>query len=327
MKSICTIQIIFFLSFVGTTLLLQDNVRAETFTNSKGVSLDGKVIKADLDAGTVTLYVDKFRKEFDLKIADLNPASQEIVKKWHSDKFPKPAEWVEPGATHNLEFADLGKCNHDGSPLNCNVYVPTNYKPDQPVALLVWLTGGKGGNGLGGAYSLAGKEEFVCASLPYPEFDGRDIFERQKDGGLADFWEVHAKMLSEIHKAIPNIDPKVRVIAGFSNGAHSIAGYCNQVEDEIAENFNVFVFGDGGTYEGSWSAKNFRDAHSYCCWGETSTNKNMTELTAEICDKARMIVTKSEMADTGHKFTPEEKTKVQNWLLKQVLVERRKPAE
>jgi hypothetical protein len=31
-------------------------------------------------------------------------------------------------------------------------------------------------------------------------------------------------------------------------------------------------------------------------------------------ESAGMIVTRSEMADTGHKFTPEEKEKVKAWL-------------
>ena len=129
-------------------------------------------------------------------------------------------------------------------------------------------------------------------------------------------------VLDDISAAIPNLDPKVRVIAGFSNGAHSIGGYCAQVGDEFGTYFNAFVFGDGGVYSADWSRSAFRDAHAYVCWGEISENKDMGLATVEACEGARMIVTESEMADTGHKFTEEEKAKVQSWLHGTVMPER-----
>lgn len=307
---------------IAFAFLLSTHSWAETFTNTKGVSLEGEIRAYDKSAGTVTLHIAARRQDFTIPLSSLAVESQTRVTKWYEDSIPKPAEWVEPGATKNLEFADLGTCNHDESPLNCNVYIPANYQPDKPVPLLVWLTGGKGGNALGAAYALAGKEDFVCASLPYPSYEGRDIFARQRDGGLVEFWDAHRTMLDEIAKAIPNLDPEVRVIAGFSNGAHSMGGYCSQVGEEFGTYFNVFVFGDGGVHSADWSKKFFRDAHAYVCWGETSDNKDMGLSTSDACDSARMILTKSEMPATGHKFTDEEKAKVKTWLLETVVPER-----
>lgn len=310
------------LFLAGATLCLQ----AETFTNTRGVSLEGDIKKADLATGMVTLFITAQGKEFEIPLASLSAESQAKVKKWHEDSLPKAAEWVQPGATHTLTFAELGKCNHDDSPLACNVYIPNNYASDKPAPLLVWLTGGNGGNAVAQATALAGQDDFVCVAMPYPSFDGRDIFDRQRDDGLTEFWAVHKAMLEAVEQAVPNIDANVRVIAGFSNGAHSIGGYCIQVEKEFAGKFNVFVFGDGGVHEASWSAKNFRDAHAYSCWGEISDNADMGQATADACEKAKMKVTRSEMADTGHKFTPEEKDKVKKWLLETVIPERRATA-
>lgn len=310
---------------VLTTLLLSAifaGIQAETFTNSQGVALEGEIKKADLAAGTVTIFVTAHGKDFDIPLASLAADSQAKVNKWYEDSLPKAAEWVQPGANHNLVFAELGNCNHDESPLNCNVYIPNNYALDKPVPLLVWLTGGKGGNAYQQATSVAGTDDFVCISMPYPSYEGRDIFDRQRDGGLVEFWEVHKAMLAAVEEAIPNIDPRVRVIAGFSNGAHSIGGYLTQVEEEFAEKFNVFIFGDGGVHSADWSAKHFRDAHAYSCWGQISENADMGQATADACESARMKVTRSEMVDTGHKFTPEEKEKVKKWLLETVIPDR-----
>jgi len=298
-------------------------IRGETFTNSQGVAIEGEIKQADLDSGIVTLFVTAHGKDFEIPLSSLAADSQEKVKKWYEDSLPKAAEWVQPGASHNLVFAELGNCNHDESPLNCNVYIPTNYSVDKPAPLLVWLGGGKGSNSYQQATSVAGQDEFVCVSMPYPSFEGRDIFDRQRDGGLVEFWEVHKAMLEAVEAAIPNLDPKVRAIAGFSNGAHSIGGYCSQVEEEFAGKFNVFIFGDGGVHEASWAAKNFRDAHAYSCWGEISENADMGQATANACEDARMKVTRSEMPETGHKFTPEEKEKVKLWLVETVIPERR----
>jgi len=137
-----------------------------------------------------------------------------------------------------------------------------------------------------------------------------DIFDRQRDGGLAEFWEVHAKMLEAVGAAIPNLSKRVRVISGFSNGAHSIGGYCSQVEESFGSQFNVFVFGDGGVYGSDWSFSAFKGAHAYCTRGEESANKRMTMATADVCEEAKMEAVRSEMVATGHKFTDEEKAKV-----------------
>ncbi|MEM1442881.1 MAG: hypothetical protein AAGF67_11105 [Verrucomicrobiota bacterium] len=315
------------IALVCLILLVVSAIHAETFTNAKGVSLEAEIRSYDPETDTVVLHVTAKRQDFPIPLSSLAGESQARIRQWYEDSIPKPAEWVEPGATKNLEFAELGKCNHDDSPLNCNVYVPTNYAADQPVPLLVWLTGGKGGNNLGGAYSIAGKEDFVCVSLPYPQYEGRDIFDRQRDDGLVEFWAVHKVMLDAVSEAIPNLDPKVRIIAGFSNGAHSIGGYCSQVEDEFGAYFNAFVFGDGGVYSSDWSRQAFRGAHAYVCWGEVSENKDMGLATVEACESARMIVTESEMADTGHKFTDTEKAKVQSWIHNTVVPERRAAEE
>jgi hypothetical protein len=45
----------------------------------------------------------------------------------------------------------------------------------------------------------------------------------------------------------------------------------------------------------------------------------MTLKTADAAEAAGMIATRSEMAATGHKFTPEEKEKARKWLLGTVI--------
>ncbi|MEM8954406.1 MAG: hypothetical protein AAGD22_09670, partial [Verrucomicrobiota bacterium] len=88
----------------------------------------------------------------------------------------------------------------------------------------------------------------------------------------------------------------------------------------------VEVSGDGvGAYEPDWQRRLQKDKHAYACWGETSDNKRMTVETADAAESAGMIVTRSEMADTGHKFIPEEKEKVKSWLLETVLPARTSP--
>ena len=173
---------------------------------------------------------------------------------------------VVPGTTLTLAFPHLPRM-HDDLPAACEVHIPKDYDAGTPVPLLVWFSGGKGSQHVAGANGLVNFDRFVVVALPYP--GGRDMRAFIKEGGVDDVWAFQQSMLSKVRELIPNIDVRVRIAAGTSNGAHLIGTGLNRDWAGFVDYFSLFVLHEGGaapTYSYS-AAKNKR---LLVVWGEDS---------------------------------------------------------
>lgn len=256
-------------------------------------------------------------QEFTLAIAKFSPADQEFIREWAKNQSPpdKPAaaDGPKPGETLKFDFPDLVK-DFKGQPASFSVKIPGSYDPAKPVGLFVFLGGGTGGNTPGGAIGLT-NDDFVCAGLPYPD-NGRNPAQNNMVGSFDEVWDYWKPMLAKLDEAVPNINPKLRVIGGFSNGGHAIDGLLS--EKEFADAFSAFVLIDGGGALGG-NYREVKDKHAYIAWGATSPNRNNSKNVVKRAERGRMIVVEHEMEGVGHAFPASEKTLVKKWLYETVV--------
>ena len=303
-------------------LLIALHAGARTFTDTKGRTLEAEIQKVE---GTgVTLRKADGQVAF-VPLALLSAADQEFVKAWkpagagaESKPAATPAEDVKPGATLTLDFPDLSPDRHD-KPAQCQVSIPKGYDPAKKLPLVVWLGGGDGGNTANLGFLPEG--EFVAAGLPYPK-GASNPAQSNMVGQFEKIWAYHKRMIEEITKRVPNIDPASSIVGGFSNGGHTIDGVLRLgKKDGLADHFSVFILADGGgsASTGKGSYPSLKGKFAYVCWGEKSPNKpNAPDVTKQFKSHSAQVVA-SEMKDTGHEFAESEREKVKAWLKDVVL--------
>jgi len=311
---------------------LASTLEARTFTDATGRIMEAEVLSKQGDQVTIR-RADGV--SFTVPINKFSEADQQYIQGWQPAAAPAPMvprpsgllpatpsattpaaldERVKPGAIVALEFPDLPK-DHNGNVATCNVRIPEKFDATKPVPLLVWIGGGKGSNSPNGGFALVNKEDYAIAALPYPSSvpTPRDAL---SSGEMDDIWEYHKVMLAELVKLLPNLDPKMRVVGGFSNGAHTIGTYISTGEKEFIELFNAFIIIEGGSRETS-AKKRLRDKFAYLAWGDDTSNqgsKGYMESMVACAKSARLQTTESNMSGIGHAFPDTEKAAVKKWL-------------
>lgn len=176
---------------------------------------------------------------------------------------------LTPGTVLTLDFPELGPM-HDQKPAACEVHIPASYDAAKPVPLLVWFGGGKGSSSVGGANGLVDFDTFVVAALPYP--DGNFPRLAAKEGKVDGYWDFHRVMLDRIRQLVPNIDPRLRLVAGTSSGGHYIAYGIDRAWPGFADYFTTFVIHEGGAQPLTPGIPNAKGKHLLVVHGEESTS-------------------------------------------------------
>lgn len=294
------------------------------FTNTDGVVIEAQILSVKGEA-VVLMWKGK---EVEVPLAKLSEVDRKWVAEWQAAKMKadgagdtKPADTpTEPGTpdpragkTLTFEFPELIK-DMSGGPAKFSVKIPSDYSLEKPVPLFIFLGGGNGSNSPGGASGLT-KDDFICAGLPYPD-DGRNPAQANMVGSFDEVWDYWKPMLAKLDEEFPNIDKRLRMIGGFSNGGHAIDGCLK--EKEFAEYFTAFVLIDGGGALGR-SYRSNKDEHCWVAWGENSPNATNSEEVASRARRSGMELVKSEMKGVGHAFPAEEKKRVTEWIYDIVL--------
>jgi dienelactone hydrolase len=229
---------------------------------------------------------------------------------------------LAPGGSFTVTFPDLPATfeelvNAKGVKPQMTVCLPKNYDPTAKHPLLIFLGGGTGGRGGNPsvARALAEDTDFVCASLPLfhktaPGEAGYDLIVREADGKY--MWPFHKKMLAELDRVVPNIDPAHRVIGGFSNGGHAVQEMLEQSDGEMAKMFSAFFLVNGGgrlqKYE-LIKGKPLMIAYG----GKALRPERLAEMVAA-AKAGGVELTAYEMKDVGHAFPEAEYPAVRKWL-------------
>ena len=226
---------------------------------------------------------------------------------------------IAPGASLKFDFPEL-TVDRKGALAACHVKLPAGYEAGKKYPLVAWLGGGEGGNNPSGSFLPAG--DFILVGLPYPK-GANNPAQANMVGDYAKVWTYQRFMLDEIAKVIPNVDKTRSIIAGFSNGGHSIDGMLRLSSGpKLTDYFGIFVFADGGgtVYSSKGNLPNLAGKFAYACWGgEKGSNKPATSQLPKALKAKGATVVGSEMAGVGHAFAESEHPKVAEWLEKVAL--------
>jgi predicted esterase len=145
---------------------------------------------------------------------------------------------VRPGAEFVVEFPELGGAEHGGT-LRMGVYIPRDYDPGKSFPLMAWLGGGAGSHAPRPARRFAGDTGWVCVGLSYRKRNGAP-------GGWETSWDIYKIMLDALEEAVPNIEPRARVVGGFSSGGAAITHAIGQEGRWFCDYFYAFMPGGAG---------------------------------------------------------------------------------
>ena len=217
-----------------------------------------------------------------------------------------------PGQTLELTFPDLPK-DLNGNAAACHVRIPEIYDPQKPVPFLLWLDGGNGTNDPEAATALVDKTKFVMAAFPYPSTTPDPVHALVADR-MGEIWAYHKPMLAEVLRRVPNLDPKIRVVAGVSNGAHCIGTYLSQGISEFTDCFHIYVLAEGGSRYPTARIP-LKGKQIYLAWGsEPGSSASFMKGTYLCALKAQMQLTLHEMKGVAHGFPDNERAAVKQWL-------------
>lgn len=298
-------------------LCITTSLSARIFTDATGKKIDAELVKVEGD----TVVIRMGGKDFALPIAKFSAEDQKIIREPAQTPVAPASstagvedERVKPGATFFLEFPDLAPDRHD-APTKMQVAIPATYDRTKKVPLVVWMEGGDGGNTGGTAQAIVDNAQFVCVGLPYPK-GANNPNQANMVGDFKTIWKYHKTMLDELNKVVPNIDPRLRIVGGFSNGAHAIDGILDDGKG-YTDYFNTFILVDGGGYSSSWPKKE----NQFACvlWGETSPNNKTGQNNRDLAKRAKMEFMAEEMKGVGHAFPEEYRPKVKDWIMKTVM--------
>ena len=312
----------------ATFTLLAWSAEGRSFTNLAGVKIEAEIVSKQGDQVRIKRADGR---EFTLQVNSLSPADQDYIKTWQPPAAPAPVKpgapaapvpvsadpRVKPGAVVALEFPDLAK-DRLGNTATCNVRIPEDYDPAKPVPLLVWLGGGDGTNQPGGGFALVDKAHWAVAALPYPTGttpQGKTLDDQKNFTVIFNYQKT---MLEELVKLLPNLDPKIRVVAGFSNGAHTIGTNIMRGEKEFTELFNAYILIEGGC-NAPKAKKKLRGKYAYLAWDDPRSTPFMLQGAAGAAKAAGMTATEHRMPNSGHAFPDTEKALVKEWIEKTVI--------
>lgn len=229
-------------------------------------------------------------------------------------KSTEPDPRVQPGARFFLEFPSL-PVDRKGDPAKAEVRLPKDYNRNTVYPLAVWLGGGEGSSNIGGELNVvADPDKFILAALPYPK-GANNPQQANMVGNFPAMWTYHQAMLEELYRVVPNVNPGFRILAGFSNGGHTIHGYLGLPGGPVVNYFNVFVLADGGGSGGSSRYPAMNGCFVYSCWGTVgTTNKDNAPMVISAAQRSGATAIGKAMPGVGHAFAPEFQKDAHDWI-------------
>ncbi|HLY09285.1 MAG TPA: hypothetical protein VKW04_08295 [Planctomycetota bacterium] len=222
-----------------------------------------------------------------------------------------PDPRVKPGQSFVVSFPGLPQTLAK-KPSELHVFIPRKYDPAKKHPLFLWLNGNDGPPGIN--TGPVGEDHFVVASLPlYKVNPAEGLLLKNEDARY--IWSCWKPMLAELERIVPNLNPEIRVVGGFSNGANCQAVLLNKVK-EFADGFKGFLLWEGGNM-----LDNFKvlPAHSlFVLYGEKSLGKYGAPI-ALSASKAGADAEFFEMKGVGHDAPASFNPKVRDWIERKVL--------
>ncbi len=277
-----------------------------TFTDAAGRKLEAEVVAINGDAVELRTASGETSS---IDQAVFSSTDRAYFARWEPPKAPD--ERVVPGAKFRLEFADLpGTAN--GQSAGCEISIPSNYRVDAPVPLLVWISGGKGSDRIGGAGELVDSSRFVVVALPFPK-SVPSVRDAVGKGNVDDVWDYQRPMLQKVRELIPNLDPDIQIVGGTSNGAHAIGSGIDQDWEGFADEFTGFILHEGGSSPDG----DYRDARGktmLVIYGENSTALDWQKGFIDRIERSRPRLDVVAIPGEGHGMGGDSRKRIREWI-------------
>jgi hypothetical protein len=302
---------------------------AYTFTGNTGTKVEAEIVSVSLANQTVRLRLPT-GKEADVPFANVSEADRVYLRQWTPPASAVPATPAPkssllpgkpstdpvgaPGETVTIEFPELAKDRQEHVAA-MKIRLPDKYDPTKPMPLLLWFTPGEGSNEPKGGMPLVDPATWAIAAMPYPNTTTTPQH-AVVEGKMNIIRDYHMTMLKKLKSVLPNVDPKLRFAAGFSNGAHCVGTYLAEGEKEFIEYFNGYVIIEGGCTRTD-AKKTLRNQFAYVAWGTAAGNTEgyMGSMKAALKD-GHLKVTDRGMPNVGHGFPGVEQAEVKTWIEK-----------
>jgi predicted esterase len=232
---------------------------------------------------------------------------------------------ITAGNRFQVEFDEFPKTLVD-TKSDIWIYIPTDYDPAKKHPLFLWLGEAKGHHQ--DRRNLVDGKNFICVSFPLyrktgPVAEGvsaetvKRIHLSEDDAEL--IWPIYKKMIAKVEELVPNIDPNIRLVGGFSNGAHCMTILLNGSNGEFHNYFNAYFFVEGGfPYKLKENKKYSNKNCMLAMYGEKSAKNNMM-IMAKQAAKFGVDVEEVEMKEIGHAFPKDYMPKVTDWINRKVI--------
>ena len=255
------------------------------------------------------------------------------------------AEELTPGKTIEISFAKdnlpptlYTMMTGENVPPCLTITLPEDYEPNKTFPLLVYVPGLHGGpkGNIYNAQTIAGPKGWIVATLPLFK---KSVDTNEVAGGILvgfNDYPVIAKsydtMLGKIFELIPNIDRQKSAMAGFSNGALTIAVLISYHDEFILTHFKNFCMVDHGMFHLTDLHKKFaKDCRYLILVGDQQDQGRELKIRGSQLqqDEWRLLgvnITCHIMKDTGHEFQERHMAIVGKWLRNEPLDESDSPA-
>ena len=266
-------------------------------------------------------------------------AATAVAMLWISAVFPAGAQ--APGEIATVEFPvmsvppTLYSMVHEEAVSPTLTYrLPDGFDPEQRYPLLVYVPGfhgGRSGN-IGNALTIAGREDWVIASLPlFKTTLDRDEINGGIRIGFRDYSTLshaYGTMLGRLFELVPNIDTEESAMVGFSNGALAIAVLVSNNDKFILSHFKHFCLVDQGMFHlTDLHTRGARNGRYLVLSGDDPTDLGRDlmirggKLLEDTWSLFGVDLAFHVMADTGHEFGDRQMALVGRWLREEPIVE------
>lgn len=215
---------------------------------------------------------------------------------------------LAPGKTLRLEVPQV--LANDTKQRVFEVRIPEEYTPDKEMPLLVWFSPGSGSNSISSIPPIVDKTKFLLVALPYPD---NQLPRLAIEANTIDsFGDYERPMLEYMHYMIPNIDPKIKIAAGFSSGAHLVGSGLDRNWIGFTDFFTVYVLHEGGgspsnTYKGVKSTHKILVTYGL-------QNNSYGQTVVSNMKKSGIVPDVIKLPHTGHEMSQESIDAIRQWI-------------
>ena len=215
---------------------------------------------------------------------------------------------LTPGKTLRIEIPQL--LSNDNKQRICEVRIPENFRLDENVPLLVWFSPGPGSNSIHSIPPIVDKSKYLLLALPYPDNQLPRL--AIKAGKIDRFWDYQKPMLEYIKEMFPNIDPNIKIAAGFSSGSHLIGSGLDRDWSGFTDFFTVYILHEGGgspdmKFKGAKSTHNILVTYGL-------QNNSYGKVVEREMKRSGIMPDVIKLPNTGHSMSQESINAIKQWI-------------